>query len=228
MKLEKWRVWENVVSELRPLQDANHGLIPSFSPLLKSNKPLHSLLSSYWGGMDEVRKRLGIYGKKWCDDCQRVLSIDHFRLRSDGKGRRYRNNVCSSCSGNYVETYRRTWRGWASFVVKSIRFRAKKKRIPCTIGKEDVVGLLARQGFTCALTGLPLKRQGDTPRENSTGAYRFPMGPSVDRIIPERGYVPGNVRIVCNWANWSRSDLSDVDFKTLCEAVASHEYSSVS
>lgn len=44
----------------------------------------------------------------------------------------------------------------------------------------------------CELTGLPFSFTPD-----SVGPP--PMSPSLDRIVPELGYVPGNVRVVC-WA----------------------------
>ena len=39
-------------------------------------------------------------------------------------------------------------------------------------------------------------------------------------IVPNLGYVPGNVQFLINWANRSKSDLSMEDFVNLCKMVA--------
>jgi hypothetical protein len=74
------------------------------------------------------------------------------------------------------------------------RHRAKAKGIPCGIDFYFLSDLLVDQEYCCAVTAIPLEPP-------LAGAALHPFGPSLDRISPQLGYVPGNVRIVCNMVN---------------------------
>lgn len=81
-----------------------------------------------------------------------------------------------------------------AFMLADARRRAKRYGVPCTLERTDVCALLAP--MTCAVTGLALVR--------NTGGKPGPLSPSLDRIIPARGYVPGNVRLVAHRFNLLR------------------------
>lgn len=88
---------------------------------------------------------------------------------------------------------------------------ARKRGHECTITVEMIEEMLAP--MTCAVTGLPLKL------EHSGNSARNPWAPSIDRIDCSKGYVPGNVRVVC-WAyNTMRSDFPDEVVLTLAKAL---------
>jgi hypothetical protein len=38
-----------------------------------------------------------------------------------------------------------------------------------------------------------------------------PYRPTLDRIIPDKGYITGNVQIVISWYNRFKSDLTDIE-----------------
>lgn len=69
--------------------------------------------------------------------------------------------------------------------------RAEEKGVPFDITYEDILFT-----DTCPLLKISLNWDGG-PRDKNT--------PSLDRIIPEKGYVKGNVRIVSNLANMMKS-----------------------
>jgi hypothetical protein len=48
------------------------------------------------------------------------------------------------------------------------------------------------------------------------------MGPSLDRIIPNLGYVPGNLRIVSNFVNIAMNEWGEEALKAFVEAYAAH------
>lgn len=79
----------------------------------------------------------------------------------------------------------------------SIRARAKKKGIPFNLTLEDLLDI----PDVCPILGLKLERNlGNTfPSNNS---------PSVDRIVPELGYVKGNILIISNLANKIKQDAT--------------------
>ena len=77
---------------------------------------------------------------------------------------------------------------------------AKKRGIPFSLTNEDVAALWTGR---CAITGLPF----DTRK--GVGKGPKPFSPSLDRIRPALGYVPGNVRFVLHCVNSFRGTMSD-------------------
>ena len=78
---------------------------------------------------------------------------------------------------------------------QNARARAREAGVPFTIGVEDIV-----IPTHCPILGIPLFRtKGRGGGDNS---------PSLDRIEPERGYVPGNVIVISNRANRLKSDAT--------------------
>lgn len=96
-------------------------------------------------------------------------------------------------------------------LLQQCRGSAKSRGQECTITADDIEEMLAP--MTCSATGLPLTWEHD----GSTRAN--PWAPSIDRLDCSRGYVPGNVRVVC-WAfNQMRGEFPDDVVRTLAEAA---------
>lgn len=99
----------------------------------------------------------------------------------------------------------------ARYLLNQCRGSAKKRRQECSITADDIEKMLAP--MVCATTGLPLTW------EHGGGSARNPWAPSVDRIDCSKGYVPGNVRVVC-WAfNQMRGDFPDEVVLMLAKAL---------
>lgn len=80
---------------------------------------------------------------------------------------------------------------------KNAKVRAKAKGIPFTITTKDIV-----IPDVCPVLGVTLTRPDGTSR--GPGDY----SPSLDRIVPELGYVPGNIRVISYRANRIRNDAT--------------------
>jgi len=87
------------------------------------------------------------------------------------------------------------------YMLRSAKLRAKKHNIACTITEKDIV-----TPKTCPLLGLELKR--------GTGKQQ-PNSPSLDRIVPALGYIPGNVWVISHRANELKRDASASELQTL-------------
>lgn len=75
------------------------------------------------------------------------------------------------------------------------KHRAKKEQIPFDITLDDV-----QIPSYCPVLHIPIRRaKGGAPACHS---------PSLDRIIPTRGYVRGNVRVISQRANRLKSDMT--------------------
>lgn len=75
--------------------------------------------------------------------------------------------------------------------MKSIRSRCTWKNLPFDLTTEFLADLAKEQNYRCALTGMKFKLQ-------KNGPFRVdPYALTVDRIEPQKGYVQGNVRLIC-------------------------------
>ena len=82
--------------------------------------------------------------------------------------------------------------------------RAKKQGIPFAITKDDIV-----IPDTCPVLGIRL--------EWGVGLGRMNDGsPSLDKIVPELGYVPGNVCVISWRANRLKSDATLAELESVC------------
>lgn len=81
-------------------------------------------------------------------------------------------------------------------MLRNARYRAKRDGLPCTITEEDL-----ELPSHCPVLGRRLVlsegRQGGCDDS-----------PSLDKIVPELGYVPGNIIVVSQKANRLKNQLS--------------------
>lgn len=79
-------------------------------------------------------------------------------------------------------------------LVALARTRAKRSGLPCSVTPSDI-----HIPDVCPILGRPLKR---VPVRGGGG----PDSPSLDRLDPALGYIPGNVRVISYRANRMKSD----------------------
>lgn len=75
------------------------------------------------------------------------------------------------------------------------RNRARKGGYPCTITMDDIV-----IPAVCPVLGIPL--------QVGTGRDNLPNAPTLDKIDPSLGYVPGNVQVISRKANAVKQDAT--------------------
>lgn len=86
----------------------------------------------------------------------------------------------------------------------SIRQRCRAKGIPFSIGGDDLKLLWREQGGICFWTGKQL--------DFFVGGAKHMFRPSVDRLEPSLGYVPGNIVWTTNFANRARGEAPPQEF----------------
>lgn len=131
---------------------------------------------------------------RWCD---KETRLEDFCKTKDRHGR-YRNQVCLKCWNN---RYRTSISRHASIQISNSRRRSLAKGLPFDLTKEWLIAKL--KAGKCELTGLPLvfdykKRAG-------------PQSPTLDRIIPSRGYTKANIRVICFSVNCLLSEFGDAE-----------------
>lgn len=94
---------------------------------------------------------------------------------------------------------RRTPKGRISRIIQETRSRCKKSGLPFDLTPEDL-----SIPEVCPVLGIPIRL--DNSRISDTS-------PSLDRLIPEKGYVKGNVAVISQRANVIKN----------CGTAAEHE-----
>jgi hypothetical protein len=95
-----------------------------------------------------------------------------------------------------------------SYLLARARNRAKTDGIVFDLGVADIV-----IPESCPILGIPLMRRA--------GNCAGPNSPSLDRIIPSRGYVRGNVQVISHRANSMKRDDTLDELVRLGEWAAS-------
>jgi hypothetical protein len=97
---------------------------------------------------------------------------------------------------------------WAKRAVIRLRHVAKLKNVPFNITHEDLP-----ISHVCPVLGVPFV---------FGKGYRDHYGPSVDRIVPELGYVKGNVKVISLRANRLKHELTDsTDLRKVADYIDS-------
>ena len=81
-------------------------------------------------------------------------------------------------------------------LLNNARIRANKAGVPFSIKAEDIVIPLV-----CPVFGVALALPDGSPGPGH-------CSPSLDRVVPELGYVPGNIRVISYRANRIRNDAT--------------------
>ncbi|MFN3573641.1 MAG: hypothetical protein ACK4TR_08950 [Phenylobacterium sp.] len=90
-------------------------------------------------------------------------------------------------------------------MLRAARSRAKRAGVPCTITVGDIV-----IPSHCPVLGIPLVR-----RLGKKGGCD--QSPSLDRIVPELGYVPGNIVVVSRRANRIKNDATIEELRAIAD-----------
>lgn len=160
---------------------------------------------------------------KTCGRCREVKPVDAFgkwsrakdglkttcrACRSEEGRLRYRKGMSDPTwrarrraymRANYDPERSKAWyesRPAENLMLEAARSRARRLGLPCTIAASDI-----DIPGTCPVLGISMRR-------NKGGVTRKDNSPSLDRIIPALGYVPGNVRVISWRANNLKRDAT--------------------
>lgn len=118
-------------------------------------------------------------------------------FKTTGNRKTYCTDVCrlkwyAANSEKYVDKYKKERPHLV--MLKSARHRAAKQGIPFDLTAEDIV-----IPECCPVFGMKLETATGSAKQNS---------PSLDKIIPELGYVKGNIQVISNLANVMKHDAT--------------------
>jgi hypothetical protein len=153
------------------------------------------------------RIRLTLLPKK-----QRICAL----CQKDFQVNRQYGVKCRSC----FLGHRRTTRHQAVRPLEKIMrsYLQRKSVVAPALTVDHLLDLWRKQEGRCYYSGVPLQFDPPRTRGQSTG----PFHPSLDRIVPEKGYVLGNIVWCCLACNLGKTTLSQAQYIDLCKKVSSH------
>lgn len=124
-------------------------------------------------------------------------------------GAALKRHSCAECNRVYMRDYQRHRRASKpeAALLERAKERARRLNIPYELQPGDIT-----LPTVCPVLGIPLV----------VGGRRSPQSPSLDRIKPHLGYVPGNVRVVSNQANCLKGDKDLAELDRLARQGAPH------
>jgi len=132
----------------------------------------------------------------------RIYTPEQLILRKRSQNKWYHANR-AKVAAQKAESYQRQR---AAHLAWEARRRAERKLVPFTLTANDIDRLQAVIDVgACEVTGAQFEMSGSTP-----------YAPSLDRVQPGLGYVPGNVRVVCRWINVAMGQWGEAAINKAC------------
>jgi len=103
--------------------------------------------------------------------------------------------------------------------LKRAKTRAARQGVPFELDEMFLKDLFDKQDWRCAVSAIRFPLRPANTRNQQ--AFR----PSVDRIKPEVGYVPGNVRVVCEIVNLAMNNWGEGPLRTLVRQMGKNRVS---
>lgn len=147
-----------------------------------------------------------------CVICSNVRQRSRGPMPSDAKNGEYQAKWNASPKGYRAKM---RWKerdpknAWACSALGGAKARAKKFGLPFDIDKDYIRSLLTD---TCPVFGIPFVWYGQKLRPDS---------PSLDRVLPNKGYVRGNIAIISQRANAIKSDASASEVRRVADWMES-------
>ena len=141
-----------------------------------------------------------------CSKCNRYLSADCFCRNKSNKYKDGLNTYCKECQKEIETNYRKSLEEDTSLEFNlrhsfcSAKSRAKKLKIEFNLTLDYIKYLYNVQNGLCAISGIPMSYK----YQDNTVDTRI----SVDKIDPKKGYIIGNVQLVCWAVNRMKQDMN--------------------
>lgn len=144
-------------------------------------------------------KKYGVGGE--CKECAKVASRKYYYANTDSIKRRV-----TCYSNNYIPKFTRDIDSRLKNLCTNARQRKSKE---FNITETDLLDLWGKQEGLCAYTKLPMTA---TSNQHSTV--------SLDRIDSSKGYIVGNIQLVCASINRMKQEFTEDVFIQLCTLVS--------
>lgn len=101
-------------------------------------------------------------------------------------------------------------------LVSGAKARSVSKKVPFDLDNQFLIDLWNKQEGKCPISGRSFDLENSEYKSN-------PNAPSLDRIVPEKGYIKGNVRLVTWHVNMAISEFGEDALRLLCKDILNKE-----
>jgi hypothetical protein len=145
---------------------------------------------------------------KQCYKCKKSKNFYEFYLDNSSKDKL--TSACKMCFLKYKNIYRATKHGFLTKALNSAKTRAKNKNINFNLDFEYLKDIATD---TCPIFFVDLiyksTTRGSGNADKNTAA--------LDRIIPDLGYIKGNVVFISHWANTIKSNATEKELYAVAD-----------
>jgi G3E family GTPase len=147
-----------------------------------------------------------VKGKGVCSKCNSSKSLDNFRTNKRNSEHSYKQTYCNDCRQQQMwDNINSGIKQYLSYRLWRLKSKVKRNKGIFTISQENLYKLWIEQKGKCFYTDVELKwRVGKGYDKNSL---------SVDKVIPEKGYIDGNVVLCTHQINSCKNDLTLEEIK---------------
>lgn len=162
--------------------------------------------------LDSFNKGTGMFGKQSrCRDCEHEIHNEEGAKKRRQEARDLKRKTVDGYTDSEWDRHIRTLlsneTSYKKYLVRGAKERAKAKNIPFNITHEDI-----NIPEYCPLLGIKLNKHIGQGKRNTNDCWD---SPSIDRIIPELGYVKGNVWVVSLKANTIKNNSTLKELESL-------------
>jgi len=156
-----------------------------------------------------------------CSKCNLPKPNTEYNTNRCGYGRKF-TSECKSCRALYSKTEGKEMKNRVAIkqrkkhrlnmIFNSAKGNSKRKGIKFDLSQDFINSLFEKQKGLCFYSGKPMY-DDITGMENSNDSV------SIDKIIPSKGYIEGNV-VLCRWIiNRIKQDLTIEEFLQMSEDI---------
>ena len=155
-----------------------------------------------------------------CLRCGVPKPLDQFRENQNNKHRQNKDRNCKDCRKSVEDNRKRNSRGKEDIdSIINDRYwgmidRAKRKGWSIDFDKQYLKELWIQQQGLCAITKIQMTLK--------LFNGRVPTNMSVDRIDSSKGYIKGNIQLICMAVNQMKSDLDMDTLLYFCREILDH------
>lgn len=156
---------------------------------------------------------------KQCTSCKKILPLTAFHLNIK-RGKLTRRAICCKCGNLQSSKYHYNNKGNIQYTLRRLctdaKKRAKKQGVPFALTPEYLESLVVSH---CPITLAPI----DWEKKEVVNGNAGPNSASLDKIIPELGYVPGNCAIISYRGNTIKNNGTIDEHRRIIKYMAEQQ-----
>jgi hypothetical protein len=142
----------------------------------------------------------------YCKSCKRIIQKEIRERTKDRVSKQRKDRLKTDLIyKNHISEQKKAyyWKNIETRLFYATRSRCKRRNIVFLIGKNDIT-----IPEKCPLLGVSFDRD------------RY--SPTIDRLIPSLGYIPGNVQVISKKANTMKNDASFEELYSFCSNMSDY------